>query len=287
MNEIGAVVMDEIVKKASVLLEALPYIREFHGKIFVIKYGGSALEDENLRRSVLQDLSFMHYVGIKPVLIHGGGPSISKALEERGISTKFIKGIRKTDKFVLEVVVQQLRSLNEKIVEQLKELSCPSASVGLDEPVIKARQMKEELGFVGEVVGVNAGDIFRFLQENVIPVVVPLGVDYKGQLYNLNADVSAGEIAVSLGAEKLVFLTNVDGIMYNNSLLSSVSAEEIENLILDDVIGGGMLPKVKSGIWALERGVRKVHIVNAKQKHALLLEIFTKKGIGTEILIKR
>ncbi len=277
--------MKTAVDKAKVLLEALPYIQAFHGKVFVIKYGGSSLEDASIRRSVLQDIVFMHYVGIRPVLVHGGGPSINKALRAKGIVPEFVNGLRKTNSRVLKVVVRELKKINAQIVRELRELRCPALGLIDKDAVIKARQRSEELGYVGEIIGINANPIFSLLSKGIIPVIAPFGVDRKGKLYNVNADLSAAEISVALGVEKLVFLTNVDGIMYKDRLLSSVDANRIRRFVSTGVISGGMLPKVEAGLSALERGVKKVHVVNAKHKHALLLEIFTKKGVGTEIKV--
>ncbi len=278
--------MKEAVKKAKVLLEALPYIQDFNGKIFVIKYGGSALENETVRKSVLQDIVFMHFVGIKAVLVHGGGPNITKALKEKGIKVKFINGLRYTDLKTMRIVRSQLCKLNSLLVKELKEMNCPAKSLNYKDAIIKARRKSKELGWVGEIIGINTNPIFSLLAKNIIPVISPLGVDRKMNVYNVNADLSSADIASALGAEKLVFLTNVDGIMYNNRLLSSVDLVKIKKLIEIGVISGGMLPKVEAGIIALEKGVRKVHIVNAGLRHALLLEIFTKKGIGTELVME-
>lgn len=277
--------MREAIVKAKVLLEALPYIQAFHNKVFVIKYGGSLLEDRNVRRSVLQDIVFMHYVGIKPVIVHGGGPSITDALEQKGIEVEFVDGLRRTDKKILKVVKKELLRLNHMIVEELKEMNCPAKGLSPSTGIIKAKQIFPQLGFVGSVIGVNANPIFSLLNHDVIPVICPLGIDRKGQIYNVNADTSASEISVSLGAEKLVLMTNVEGIIYKGRLLSSVNLKKIRLLIRKKIITGGMLPKVEAGLNALDKGVKKVHVVNAKQSHALLLEIFTKRGVGTEIQV--
>ncbi len=277
--------MREAIGKARVLLEALPYIQAFHDKVFVIKYGGSLLEDKNVRRSVLQDIVFMHYVGIKPVIVHGGGPSITKALKQKGIEVEFVDGLRRTDKEILKVVEKELLRLNRMIVKELKEMNCPAEGLSPSTAIIKARQVSPQLGFVGSVIGVNANPIFSLLNHDVIPVICPLGIDRKGQIYNVNADTSASEISVSLGAEKFVLMTNVEGIIYRGKLLSSANLKKIKILIDKKVITGGMLPKVEAGLNALDKGVKKVHIVSAKQSHALLLEIFTKRGVGTEIRV--
>ncbi len=277
--------MREAIGKARVLLEALPYIQAFHDKVFVIKYGGSLLEDKNVRRSVLQDIVLMHYVGIKPVIVHGGGPSITKALKQKGIEVEFVDGLRRTDKEILKVVEKELLRLNRMIVKELKEMNCPAEGLSPSTAIIKARQVSPQLGFVGSVIGVNANPIFSLLNHDVIPVICPLGIDRKGQIYNVNADTSASEISVSLGAEKFVLMTNVEGIIYRGKLLSSANLKKIKILIDKKVITGGMLPKVEAGLNALDKGVKKVHIVSAKQSHALLLEIFTKRGVGTEIRV--
>ncbi len=278
--------MKKAIDKAKVLLEALPYIQAFHDKVVVIKYGGSSLEDEKVRKAILQDIVFMHYVGMKPVLVHGGGPAINRAFEQKGIKVEFISGLRRTGKHALTIVRKELLKLNRIIVKELQEMNCPAKGLDPSTAVVKARQISPQLGFVGSVIGINANPIFSLLKDDIIPVVCPLGIDRKGQVYNVNADTSASEISVALGAEKLVFITNVDGIIYKGKLLSSVGIRRIKALISRGIIREGMLPKVEAGLNALEKGVKKVHIVNARQIHALLLEIFTKRGVGTEIRVE-
>ncbi len=272
------------INKTDVLLEALPYIQRFHNKIVVIKYGGSAIEDDVVRFSVLQDIVFMHYVGLRPVLVHGGGPFINNALKEKGLNAKFKDGIRITDSDTLFIVREQLCLVNQSIVKDLQSLDCPAEGLVDIHGVIRAKKKSDLLGWVGDIISVNTNPVFSLLSKKSVPVIAPLGVDRKGNVYNINADTVAADLAAGLGAEKLVLMTNVDGVLDNGKLVSSISLSQIKQKVSQGIINGGMLPKVESGISALEKGVGKAHIVNANLKHGLLLEIFTKKGIGTEIM---
>ncbi len=272
------------IDKTDVLLEALPYIQHFHEKVIVIKYGGSALEDEAIRRFVLQDIVFMHYVGLRPVLVHGGGPFINKALKDSGIKVVFKDGIRITDSETLFIVREQLSKLNQAIVKDLQSLGCASEGLVDLHGVVRASALSKDLGWVGSIISINTNPVFSLLSRNEVPVLAPLGIDRKRQVYNINADMVAADLAAALGAEKLVFLTNVDGVIENGNLISSMSLSDIKEKVANGIITGGMLPKVSSGITAMEKGVNKVHIVNANLRHGLLLEIFTKEGIGTEIV---
>ncbi len=277
--------MKKAIEKSRVLLEALPYIQAFHGKAVVIKYGGSSLAEESVRKSVLKDIVFMHYVGMRPVIVHGGGPSITSALERKGIRVRFVNGMRYTSKRIMSVVKRELNRINQQIIRELEDMNCPAGPLTERDGILKARQKDKALGFVGDVIGVNANPIFSLLNKNVVPVITPLGVNRVGDVFNVNADVAAAEVAVAVGASKVVFMTNVDGIMNGKRRISSIDAANIKGLIDKGVISGGMLPKVSSALAALERGVDKAHIVNARVSHALLLEIFTNKGIGTEITL--
>ena len=286
--------MDEAIKKADVLIEALPYIKKFSGKVIVIKYGGSSLGKKELKRSIIEDIVFMNYAGMKPVLVHGGGPDISKKLEELGKKPEFIDGFRVTDKEALEVVDSVLTRLNAELVENIKSIGGNAFGlIGRDANIIKAKKInlkdgKKDLGFVGEIVSVDTTVIERFLDANVIPVIAPLGRGDDGNIYNINADTSASAIAGALKAEKFVLLTNVPGILKNRndreSLLHTVSVGEIEKLIKKGTIESGMIPKTRACVDAVSKGVKKSHIIDAGLPHALLLEIFTDKGIGTEII---
>ncbi|MCM8801525.1 MAG: acetylglutamate kinase [Candidatus Omnitrophica bacterium] len=284
--------MEEAIRKADVLIEALPYIKQFHKKIVVIKYGGSILGEEKIRRSVLEDLVFLSFTGLRIVLVHGGGPNISERLRSVGKKTEFIDGMRVTDEETLAVVEEELKALNETIVKELTELGArPVGLNGKDKRIIQVekKRSKVDLGRVGQIVEINPQPILEELKEAKIVVILPMGIDINKKVYNVNADEAASSIAVALGAEKLVMLTNVRGIMRNpedpNSLLSTLTKEEAKQLMEDKVIQEGMIPKVRACLYALEKAVKKTHIIDARISHSLLLEIFTDKGIGTEIVV--
>ena len=282
--------MQELVEKASILIEALPYIKKFRGKEVLIKYGGAALTYEDIRENVLQDLVFMNYVGIKPILIHGGGITITENLKKRGIQSHFVNGLRVTDKATIEVVVETLAELNKSIVHDINRFG--ARAIGLSGhsaeilSVVK-HSANGDVGYVGEVTSVNIMPLKELTEFNMIPVVYPVGMDEKGEVYNVNADEAAAKIAVAMGVSKLMVLTNVKGILRDpsdeNSLISSLHVTEVQHLIEKKVITGGMIPKVNACITALEGGVKKAHIIDGRIKHSLLLEIFTDQGIGTEI----
>ncbi len=283
--------MEEAIKKADVLIEALPYIKKFHKKIIVIKYGGSILSDEKIRRGVLEDIVFLSFMGLEPVIVHGGGPNISERLRQNGKKSKFIDGIRVTDEETLEVVEEELRELNNLIVGELKGLGAEAMGLhGKDAGLIEVekKNSKDDLGYVGEVRAVNKKSLAAYLDKGRVAVVLPMGRGSDGHLYNINADESAAAVASALGAEKMVLLTNVRGIMRNpedsDSLISTLTCEETQELIKNKVIQEGMIPKVSACIEALKKGVKKTHIIDARMQHALLLEIFTDQGVGTEII---
>ncbi len=283
--------MEEIIKKADVLIEALPYIKRFRGTSFVIKYGGSAIVNEQNRKSVLSDIVFMNYVGIKVVLIHGGGSLIQERMKEKGKVASFVNGLRVTDKGTMEIVRGTLSKLNKEVVRELEELGVKVKGFFPEKDAfIKARKLSlegKELGYVGEVESVNKDLLNRTLADS-LPVIYPLALDSEEKLYNINADEVASAVASGLAAEKLVLLTNVKGIMRDaekeETLMPSLRIDDAENLINDGVISEGMIPKVKAGVKAVKAGVKKVHIIDAKISHSLLLEIFTDEGIGTEII---
>jgi len=280
--------MKEFIKKADVLIEALPYIRRFRGKVVVIKYGGSALNND-LKPTTIEDIIFLHFAGIKVVIIHGGGPFINQALIGARKKTNFIDGLRVTDKETLDVVEDVLiNKVNKDILEMIQSKGAKAKGLTDKEAdFIKAKQIKKELGFVGEVIEVSPVLVDLLKNEDCIYVLAPLARD-KGQLLNINADHFAGEIASSIPAEKIIFMTDVSGIMRNpedpSTLIPTFKKGDIEEFIRDGIIGKGMIPKVRAGETALERGVPKVHIIDGRIKHALLLEVFTDKGIGTEII---
>ncbi len=277
--------MQKYIEKVEILIEALPYIKNFRGKKVVVKYGGSTLALEGIKRSIMQDLIFMHAVGIMPVLVHGGGPLITERLKEMGKKIEFIDGMRATDKKSLAIIEKVLfKEINRELVDLIKELGGKAGSInGRD--FIQAGIHNEELGLVGKVKKINPEIIIK--KKNLIPVISPLGADKK-QTLNVNADMVAGELAVALKAEKLVLLTDVKGIMRNSedetSLLSTLKCDEVDDLIKNNIIDRGMIPKVGACMTAIKGGVKKAHIVDGRLPHSILLEIFTDKGIGTEIV---
>jgi acetylglutamate kinase len=285
--------MEEMIKKADVMIEALPYIQNFYDKTIVIKYGGAVLTDITIRRNVLEDIVFMSYVGMRPVLVHGGGPYISKRLEELGKETKFVNGFRVTDEETIEIVEQELEKVNREIVREIISLGGSAISLnGKEDRLIEVKKHAEidgqDIGFVGEITKINGDVIQKMITSDIIPVISPIGIGKDGFTYNVNADQASAEIARSLGALKLALLTNVYGIFRDpsnpDSVISHITVAEIDELTEKKIITSGMIPKVKACTRALERGVKKVHIINGKIPHGLLLEIFTDKGIGTEIV---
>ena len=282
--------MERFIEKAGILIEAIPYIQAFRSKIIVAKYGGSAIDNSAAMNGVLQDLIFLSTVGIRSVLVHGGGPEITRKLSAAGRKTEFVHGIRVTDRETVRVVNQALSHVNHRLVTQIRSLGGHAEGIVAKQRVIIAEPHAKAatLGFVGAVSLVRIGPIRMILKRHAIPVISPVGVDGAGQLYNINADDVASEVAAHLRAEKLVLLTNVRGILRQaeaiNSLISTLSVNDVQRLIDRQVIQTGMIPKVKACVHALRRGVKKTHIIDAGIPHAMLLEIFTKQGIGTEIL---
>jgi len=282
--------MEQAIKKAEVLIEALPYIKKFHKKIIVIKYGGSILGEEKIRRGVLEDIVFLNFMGLEPVLVHGGGPNISDRMRSSGKKTDFVDGMRVTDEETLTVVEEELQKLNEVIVKELIELGAEAVGLnGKDKKIIQAEKKKAkiDLGLVGNVSEINTEPILEEVNRDKVVVVLPMARGQDKKTYNVNADEAAASIAAALKAEKFVLLTNVKGIMRNpddpNSFISTLSIKDTKALINDKVVQSGMIPKVNACISALEKGVKKTHIIDARIPHGLLLEIFTDKGVGTEI----
>jgi acetylglutamate kinase len=284
--------MEDIIKKAGVLIEAIPYIHSFRRKVFVIKYGGSILDNETIRQNVLEDIVFLSYVGIRTVLIHGGGPHISTRMKEAGLKSEFHEGIRITDGKTLTIVREELEKLNDRIVREVAELKGDVTGLKGDENIIHVEKRKSEkdLGFVGSITSIDKKALEGHLKHGHITVVSPMGISVDQQVHNINADEVASAIATSLGAEKLVLLTNVQGVMRMAddaaSLISTLTVDQIKDLIEREIIHGGMIPKVGACVNALNGGVKKTHIIDARIHHALLLEIFTDRGIGTQILKK-
>jgi acetylglutamate kinase len=283
--------MEQIVKKASILIEAIPYIHAFRRKIFVIKYGGSILDDPNIRHNVLQDIVFLSFVGIRIIIVHGGGPHISARMKEEGLKNEFVDGIRVTDKETLKIVGEELEKLNRQIVGEIKSFKGDVTGLKGQENIIFVKKKKavKDLGFVGTITSVNREHLESHLAQGQITVVSPMGVTTEKQPHNVNADEVASAIANSMKAEKLVLLTDVPGVMRDlkdiSTLMSTLTLAQVDELIKSDVIVGGMIPKVNSCVEALKGGgVNKTHIVDARMPHALLLEFFTDQGVGTQII---
>ncbi len=283
--------MKEAIKKSAVLIEAVPYIKKFFQKVVVIKYGGAAVDEKGIEKSILEDIIFMNYAGMRPILVHGGGPLISKMMKKAGLEPKFIHGRRVTDTETVHIIDKALHIINRKIVNGLKEMGAKAFGLsGRENNLIRVKKMKTDfdLGFVGEVTSVDTTVVKKLIEDNIIPVIYPLGTGRDGNLYNVNADDVASEIAMALKAEKFVLLTNVRGIMRdkNNpkSLYHTLRVREVNALMKRKVIDSGMIPKASACVNAIKGGVKKSHILDASIPHALLLEIFTDKGIGTEIV---
>ncbi|MBN2453310.1 MAG: acetylglutamate kinase [Candidatus Omnitrophica bacterium] len=283
--------MKEAIKKSETLIEALPYIKKFFEKTIVIKYGGAAVDEKGIDSAILEDIMFMNYAGMRLVVVHGGGPYISKMMKKSGIEPKFIGGRRYTDEATLKIIDHALAAINGRIVSTLKGMGARVfATSGRENNLIRAKKMDcgIDLGYVGEVTSVDTTVIKRLIKDNIIPVIYPIGLGRDRHMYNVNADDVASEIAVALKAEKFILLTNVKGVLKDRkdpgSLCHTLKAVEAERLIKRKIIDGGMIPKARSCINAIKGGVKKAHILDAGIPHALLLEMFTDKGIGTEIV---
>lgn len=286
---------EKLIKRADVVIEALPYLLRFHGKVIIIKYGGSAMQDPDLKRSLLRDVVLLKYVGMHPVIVHGGGPEISKALKRRKIETKFIQGLRLTTREVMKVVEYVLgKKINQGIVSLIKQNGGRAKGFyGKKGKVIRAKKqwVKDEkgnyidLGFTGQVAGIRYRYLYKWMKKGYIPVLSPIGVGRGGKTYNINADSAAAAIAAHLKAAKLILLTDVRGVLgKDGKLVSEVNTYRVRKMIKQGVISGGMIPKVKCGLYALRKGVEKVHIIDGQIPHALLLELFTDYGIGTMVV---
>ena len=277
------------------LIEALPYFKDFFGKTFVIKYGGSIMADPELKEKLIEDITLLKYVGINPVIVHGGGPAINKTLDRLNIKANFIDGLRVTDKETMEIVEMVLSAqINKEIVALINKMEARAVGVsGKDGNLIKARKKEftdpeKDLGFVGEVEQINPELVEKLIEDGYIPVIAPVGVNDQGEGLNINADSVAGELAAALKAEKLIYLTDVNGIRYDaedaESRVSQLTFSEIKKWIAEAKIQGGMLPKVEGCMQAVESGVIRTHILNGLVAHPLLLEIFTDQGVGTMIV---
>jgi acetylglutamate kinase len=286
---------------ADILIEALPYIRKFNGMTIVIKYGGHAMVDEQLKQDFARDITLLKFIGLNPVIVHGGGPQINIVLDAMGIRSKFVKGMRLTDQPTMDVVEMVLGGkINKAIVAQINQQGGKAVGLsGKDGELIKAKKLRIvhqedrdkppeiiDPGLVGEVAQINPGIIHTLTQQGFIPVIAPVGTGQTGETYNINADLVASHIAIALKAGRLVLITDVDGVLdASGSLISSIDADTIRRMITEKSISGGMIPKIECAVEALKSGVEKVPIINGTKRHALLLELFTDSGVGTEVTL--
>jgi len=286
-------------ERANVLIEALPYIQKFNGSTMVIKYGGNAMINEELKHNFALDILLMKYVGINPIIVHGGGPQISELLKRLDIETRFVDGLRVTDKETMDIIEMVLMGkVNKEIVNLINKNKGRAVGLsGKDGQLIIARKMRYlrsrddkppeiiDIGLVGEIVKINPEILETLTRDGFIPVIAPIGADEEGNTYNINADTVAGKIASAIRARKLILLTDTKGVLdKDGSLISTLKIDEAKRLISDGTITGGMIPKIRCCIDALENGVKKAHIIDGRERHAILLEVFTKGGVGTEII---
>lgn len=284
--------MNQILLKAQTLIEALPYIRDFNNKKVVVKYGGSAMLDKNLEESVIKDVALLKLVGMQPIIVHGGGKEISKWIDKVGKETKFVEGLRVTDEETMEIAEMVLNRVNKNLVQMVEKLGVRAAGIcGKDGATLKVEKKLaggQDIGFVGNITEVNSELIDTLLENDFIPIIAPIGLGEGYRPYNINADDAACAVASAIGAEKLAFLTDIEGVCRNpedkSSLISVLTLDEAEALIEEGCISGGMLPKLRNCIDAVKKGVNRVHILDGRRDHCLLLEFFTKKGIGTAII---
>lgn len=291
--------MQKVIEKATTLIEALPYIQSFRDKTVVVKYGGSAIAEAGETDSTLMDVVFMATVGIKPVLVHGGGKEISRSMKQSGLPARFVNGLRVTDEQTMAIVEGVLYGqVNPEIVSAIESFGGKALGMSAKETgimhVVKhmpevhdpatQQAVKTDIGYVGDVSRIDRAPIDRVIETGTVPVVAPIGLGPDGRSYNVNADTAAGEIAVALKAEKLVFLTDVEGILRGGRLCSTVHADEVDGMIKDGTITGGMIPKITACLRAVRAGVRKTHIIDGRLLHSLLLEVYTDEGVGTQIV---
>lgn len=284
--------MEKWLEKANVLIEALPYIQRFNKKIIVVKYGGSAMVDEELKKNVIKDVTLLKLVGFKPIIVHGGGKEISKWVNKAGMEPRFVNGLRVTDEETMEIAEMVLGRVNKTLVQMIESLGVKAIGIsGKDGNLLSVEKKLsdgEDIGFVGEVKQVNAKILEDLIEKDYLPVICPIGLDQDFLTYNINADDAACAIATAVKAEKLAFLTDIEGVYADPSdkttLISELTISEAKELIEGGTIGGGMLPKLNNCIDAIDSGVSRVHILDGRILHCLLLEIFTNKGIGTAIL---
>ena len=285
---------EEYLQKAEVLIEALPYIQRFNRKIIVVKYGGSAMVDDSLKRRVIQDVVLLKLVGFKPIIVHGGGKEISRWVGKVGMEPRFVNGLRVTDAETMEVAEMVLNKVNKELVTLVESLGVRAVGIsGKDGGLLHVQKKYaggEDIGFVGEITDVNAKVVYDLLERDFLPIICPVGLDDEFHTYNINADDAACAIAKAVHAEKLAFLTDIEGVYRDpsdpDSLISKLFVKEARDLIEGGNVGGGMIPKLQNCIDAIEEGVSRVHILDGRIPHCLLLEIFTDKGIGTAILRK-
>ena len=283
--------MDQVMQKASVLIEALPYIQKFNRKIIVVKYGGSAMSNEELQSNVIQAVTLLKLVGFKPIIVHGGGKAISKWVGKVGKEAKFVNGLRVTDEETMEIAEMVLGRVNKNLVTMVEELGVKAVGIsGKDGGLLKVNKKYadgQDIGYVGEINKVDPKVLYDLLEKDFLPIVAPVGLDDDFNTYNINADDAACAVARAVGADKLVFLTDIEGLYKDindkSSFISRLSAGQAEELINSGVIGGGMLPKLNNCTAAIRNGVNRVHILDGRVPHCLLLEIFTNEGVGTAI----
>ncbi len=284
--------MNKILSKAEVLIEALPYIQKFNRKYIVEKYGGSAMSNEELQRNVIKDVTLLKLVGFKPIIVHGGGKEISRWVEKTGKEARFVNGLRVTDAETMEIAEMVLNKVNKSLVTMVQELGVKAVGIsGKDGGLLKVDRKYpdgQDIGFVGDIKEVNPKVLFDLIEKDFLPIVAPIGLDDHFQTYNINADDAACAIAKAVGAEKLAFLTDIEGLYKDindkSSFISRISASQADTLIEEGFIGGGMLPKLGNCTSAIKNGVNRVHILDGRIPHCLLLEIFTRNGIGTAIV---
>ena len=282
----------EAQQKAEVLIEALPYIQQFNRKIIVVKYGGSAMKSEEIKDSVVKDVTLLKLVGFKPIIVHGGGKDINRWLEKVGIESRFVNGLRVTDENTMEIAEMVLSRVNKNLVQMVEELGVRAIGIsGKDGRLLKVRKRLaegEDIGYVGEITEVESSILMDLLEKDFLPIVAPIGMDENYETFNINADDAACAIAKAVSAEKLAFLTDIEGLYSDindkSTFIRRITVSEAQKLVDDGFIGGGMLPKLSNCIDAVRNGVNNVHILDGRQLHCLLLEIFTDKGVGTMIL---
>lgn len=282
---------DELIKRAGILTEALPYIQKLHNKTIVIKYGGNAMINEDLKRTVMEDITLLKYVGMNPVIVHGGGPDISAELKTHNVESEFVNGLRVTDADTIKIAQMVLvGKTNKEVVSNININGGNAVGLcGIDGRIIECEPLTEDtegnkidVGFVGKITKVNANIIKSLCEDEYIPVIAPIGTDKQGQSYNINADTVASAVATAMGAEKLIFLTDIEGVKDNDgNIIYEITTENAETMIKDGTISGGMIPKSRACMDAVEKGVKRVHIIDGRVLHSIILEIFTDTGIGT------